>query len=409
MQRKLLTLVICIAFLAAVAVGCAGTPAEESISAEANPSQSATISEEPAEAATETLAAPEEASEAPSEDATASAESEQPSDDTRTITDMAGREVQVPVEINKVLGTSPVGSIFAYTVAPEKLAAWNYAFNDMEFKYISDECKDLPVVGMGQNFNNEAVIEIAPDVILAIGGTKGNAIEQADQLQEQTNIPVVVYSMEFADTPETLRALGTLLGVEERAEQLAVYSETAIQNAQQKASEVAEADRCTVYYGNGPESLNTAPQGSDAAEVFEMAGGINCAQIEVDSADGASERVDISKEQLLAWDPDVIFVNGEPKDNLSAHYAANAILNDPDYATLKAVQNKRVYGIPQTPFSWLDRPKADNRIIGLIWAGAMMYPDLYTDVDVTANTQQFYQDFYHVDLTPEDVAALPND
>lgn len=409
MARKLLALVVCIALLVAATAGCASTPAEESTAAEASPSLSETVSEEPTEAAPETPEASEGASEMPPEEPSESVESEAPSGEMRTITDMAGREVQVPAHVNKVLGTSPVGSIFAYTIAPEKLAAWNYAFNDMELKYIADECKDLPIVGQGQNFNNEAVVGIAPDVILAIGGTKGNAIEQADKIQEQTNIPVLIYSMEFADTPETLRALGTLLGEEERAEQLATYSETAIQNAQQKANEVPEADRCTVYYGNGPQSLNTAPQGSDAAEVFEIAGGINCAQIELDSADGASERVDISKEQLLAWDPDVIFVNGEPKENLSAQSAADAILNDPDYATLKAVQNKRVYGIPQTPFSWLDRPKADNRIIGLVWAGAMMYPDLYTDVNVTADTQQFYQDFYHVELTPEDVAALPND
>ena len=38
---------------------------------------------------------------------------------------------------------------------------------------------------------------------------------------------------------------------------------------------------------------------------------------------------------LLAWDPDVIVVNGEPKADTSGASAAEAILANPDYASFK--------------------------------------------------------------------------
>lgn len=347
------------------------------------------------------------------EETAEAAQTEQPasSDDassgyTRSITDMAGRSVDIPDSITKVYSTTPVGSIFVYTLAPEKLLGWNYELNDWEKKYIQAEYQDLPVYGMGDGLNLEALIAAKPDIILQIAGLNEKAESQADELSEQTGIPVLMYSLDLTSTPAVYEQLGILLSEQDRADKLAEYSADVIRNAQQKTEQIPQDDRVTVYYGNGANSLNTAPQGSDAAEVFELAGGVNCAAMEL-TEDTQTERVDISAEQLLAWNPDIIFVNGEPKEELSAQSAADAILEDPVYQSLQAVSNKKVYGIPQTPFSWLDRPKAPNRIIGILWTGTLMYPDLYSDVDLTKEIQDFYQLFYHVELTPDEVTALP--
>lgn len=389
--------------------GCAQT-APESSSAAPSESQEASQTAEESEAATqepeESVSASADASE-PAEvpEDTASADS----GERRTITDMAGRSVEIPNVINKVYGTTPVASIYMYTLAPEKLLGWNYELNDWEKKYIQAEYQDLPVYGMSDNLNLEALIEAAPDVILQIGGLGDKAKVQADELTSQTGIPVLMYSLDLDLTANVYEELGVLLQEEDRAAELADYAGRTIATAQEKTSQIPEDQRVTVYYGNGPESLNTAPEGSDATEVIEMAGGVNCAAVELPSDTNETERVDISPEQLISWNPDVIFVNGEPKDSLSAQAAADAILNSETYASLKAVADGKVYGIPQTPFSWLDRPKAPNRLIGLVWAGALMYPDQYQDVDITEETQNFYKLFYHVDLTPEDVAQLPSE
>ena len=50
----------------------------------------------------------------------------------RTVVDMAGREVTVPHQIDKVFSTNPPGTILLYTMDPELLIGWNYELGEAE-------------------------------------------------------------------------------------------------------------------------------------------------------------------------------------------------------------------------------------------------------------------------------------
>lgn len=314
------------------------------------------------------------------------------------ITDMAGREVDLGTEtIEKVYCTDPVGSITLYTLAPDMLLGWNYEFNDVEKPYILPEYQDLPVYGMGDAVNLEAIIADAPELCIQMGSTDEAAVEKADQLSNQLGIPVLVMSSALEDSAEVYRLLGDALGEEQQAEKLAAYAEQMLQLAEENQPEQAP----TIYYGNGVDSLETAPEGSVSAEVFEVLGADNVAKLEVESG----SRIGISSEQLLSWDPEYIFVNGEPKQDLTGGAAAQSILQDPLYSNLQAVQNGNVYGIPKAPFAWVDRPMGPNRLIGISWVGSILYPDVYGG-DLQQNVKDFYQLFYHIELTDEQLQQL---
>ena len=184
---------------------------------------------------------------------------------------------------------------------------------------------------------------------------------------------------------------------EERAEALAAYAEETFV----AVADIPEADRLTVYYGNKEDSLETAPAGSSSAQVLEMANAVNAAGPEL----GGEGRVRISLEQLLAWDPDVIVVNGEPKASLGGSQAARDILSNPDLASLKAVQTGRVYGAPNAPFSWIDRPPGPNRIAGVRWLFARLYPDA-CQYDVDEEIRTFFRLFYHMELSDDQLRML---
>ena len=115
--------------------------------------------------------------------------------------------------------------------------------------------------------------------------------------------------------------------------------------------------------------------------------------------------VGISLEQLLAWDPDVIVVNGEPKASLSGSAAAEGILEDPDFSALTAVQNGAVYGTPNAPFSWIERPPGPNRIIGVRWLAGLLYPGA-VDYDVDDEVREFFRLFYHAQLSDAQLEKL---
>lgn len=339
----------------------------------------------------ETKAATEEPTQSAEQDAT------QETAETREITDMAGRKVTVPTaeNIESVFSAGPVAAIFLYMVAPDKLLGWNYELNDVEKSIILDKYQDLPNFGMGDAVNYEAVIAANPTIAINSGKINDAMVSDCDALSESLGIPVVAVDNELNNSAEAFRFMGELLGVEDHAEELAQYAEQVFTDIN-VLSDIPEEKKVSVYFGNGEDSLETAPRGSQHAQILDVINAVNVADLEL----GDGSRVQISAEQLLAWDPDVIVVNGEPKADKSGSSAAEDILSNPDYASLKAVQDQKVYGTPNAPFSWVDRPAGPNRLIGMRWFSALIYPE-YIKCDINEEIHKFFDLFYHVDLSDE--------
>ena len=339
----------------------------------------------------ETKAATEEPTQSAEQDAT------QETAETREITDMAGRKVTVPTaeNIESVFSAGPVAAIFLYMVVPDKLLGWNYELNDVEKSIILDKYQDLPNFGMGDAVNYEAVIAANPTIAINSGKINDTMVSDCDALSESLGIPVVAVDNELDNSAEAFRFMGELLGVEDHAEELAQYAEQVFTDIN-VLSDIPEEKKVSVYFGNGEDSLETAPRGSQHAQILDAINAVNVADLEL----GDGSRVQISAEQLLAWDPDVIVVNGEPKADKSGNSAAEDILSNPDYASLKAVQDQKVYGTPNAPFSWVDRPAGPNRLIGMRWFSALIYPE-YIKCDINEEIHKFFDLFYHVDLSDE--------
>lgn len=339
----------------------------------------------------ETKAATEEPTQSAEQDAT------QETAETREITDMAGRKVTVPTaeNIESVFSAGPVAAIFLYMVAPDKLLGWNYELNDVEKSIILNKYQDLPNFGMGDAVNYEAVIAANPTIAINSGKINDAMVSDCDALSESLGIPVVAVDNELNNSAEAFRFMGELLGVEDHAEELAQYAEQVFTDIN-ALSDIPEEKKVSVYFGNGEDSLETAPRGSQHAQILDAINAVNVADLEL----GDGSRVQISAEQLLAWDPDVIVVNGEPKADKSGSSAAEDILSNPDYASLKAVQDQKVYGTPNAPFSWVDRPAGPNRLIGMRWFSALIYPE-YIKCDINEEIHKFFDLFYHVDLSDE--------
>ena len=339
----------------------------------------------------ETKAATEEPTQSAEQDAT------QETAETREITDMAGRKVTVPTaeNIESVFSAGPVAAIFLYMVVPDKLLGWNYELNDVEKSIILDKYQDLPNFGMGDAVNYEAVIAANPTIAINSGKINDTMVSDCDALSESLGIPVVAVDNELNNSAEAFRFMGELLGVEDHAEELAQYAEQVFTDIN-VLSDIPEEKKVSVYFGNGEDSLETAPRGSQHAQILDAINAVNVADLEL----GDGSRVQISAEQLLAWDPDVIVVNGEPKADKSGSSAAEDILSNPDYASLKAVQDQKVYGTPNAPFSWVDRPAGPNRLIGMRWFSALIYPE-YIKCDINEEIHKFFNLFYHVDLSDE--------
>ena len=333
-------------------------------------------------------------------DVTETPEAEEPTAPSeREITDMAGRKVIVPAEISTVFSCNPISAIYLYTLVPDQLLGWNYELNDIEKSVILEKYHSLPNFGMGDSINYETVIAANPTIALNVSSINDGTVDDAQQLEEKLGVPVIVVSNSLEDAAEVYRFMGELFGVEEQAEKLANYAETTFSDIANM--DISDDQKIRMYYGNGDDSLETAPAGSGHGQIIEMVNAINVADLEA----GDGSRVRISKEQLLAWDPDVIIVNGEPKSNTSGSSAAENLTNDADFASLKAVTDGMVLGAPNAPFSWVDRPPGPNRIIGMRWLAKTIYPDHF-EYDLDEEVRHFFELFYHTELSDEKLASI---
>ncbi len=310
------------------------------------------------------------------------------------ITDMMGRQIEMPENVDVIFCIDPMSSIALYTVAPDKLAGWNYEFNDYEAKYLLEEYRDLPVYGMGGSINYEAVLTAGPDVALLTGTLGDGLAEKADGFEEKLGVPVIILDNSLTEAPAVYTLLGEITGETQQAEALSEYAQKALDSVAQIDNEVA------IYYANGIDSLDTSAKGTAASQLFDMVHADNVCKLDSESGD----RISVTKEHIIEWDPQYIFVNGEPTEGLAGSSAAQAILDDPQYANVKAVAEGNVISIPKSPFAWVDRPRSTNLLIGIGWLGSILYPDKYsfTDDDI----KEFYSLFYHMELTKDQIDEL---
>lgn len=314
----------------------------------------------------------------------------------RIIIDAAGRSVKIPDRIERIIAAGPPASVLAYVLAPEKLVGWVREPSAQEKEFLAPAYRDLPTIGRltgkGTTANLEVVLAAKPDLIIDAGAVDATYASLADKVQEQTGIPYILIDGTFANTPEMLRQVADILGVQERGEILATYSEASITRLNEILERVPQSERPRVYYGRGPEGLETGLSGSITMEVLAAVGATNVA----DEA-GAGSLGNVSVENILAWNPDVILT-------LDAGFQQK-VLHDPNWANVKAVKDGRVFHSPTLPYGWFDSPPGVNRMIGISWLTAVLYPH-QAKGDLRAETREFYKLFYHVDLSEEQIDLL---
>lgn len=320
---------------------------------------------------------------------------------TRTITDDAGREVTIPAVENlsdSIYCTSPIAQMYLFSLAPDLAGGTNTDYGEAELQYLPASVKDLPNYGtwaMNGTLDNEAIIAGGIQLILDVSSATitDSDISSADELQEQTGIPVVLYDGSVDKTPDTYRSLGEVLGAEDHAEECASYCEEALADVTEAVASVPESQRISVYYAEGPTGLKTEPENSPHFATYKVAGANDVATCDMTKGSGMTE---VSLENVITWNPQVIIAWSQADRG----GADETIRTSSDWASIDAVQNGLVYTIPSLPYMWGDRPPSVTRYIGMQWLANKLYPEAY-DVDMVQVTEDFYQTFFSVDLTDD--------
>jgi iron complex transport system substrate-binding protein len=309
----------------------------------------------------------------------------------RSITDSAGRTVEVPEKITRVFAAGPPASTLLYVVAPETMIGWARSPRDAEKPFLLPSVRDLPelgrLTGRGDTLNLETLLAAKPDLVIDFGTINDTYRSLADRVQAQTGIPYLLIDGRFGNTPGALRLVASILGVAERGETLAKTAEIIFADVEATLARVPQDKRPRVYLARGPEGLETGSRGSINTEIIERVGGTNVVE-------GLREKgglVTASPEQVIAWAPDTIVT-------LDRGFS-QSVKDKPAWQPVPAIAAGRVFLAPNLPYGFIDSPPSINRLIGLTWLLHTLYP---ADAPGKLRDQVlgFYKLFYHV--TPSD-------
>jgi iron complex transport system substrate-binding protein len=301
-------------------------------------------------------------------------------------TDAAGRRVNLPDNITRILPAERNAEVLVYALAPERLAG---------LERLPGERAKLrggarpPVILFRQDSTPEGVAQVArnyrANLIIDAGPVTPERAAFADAVQQQSGIPYILVYDGFDRLQQVFVSLGEVFGARERAAELRLFFEYAITRVRGIQQIRPTDDRPHVYYALGPDGLTTALPGSPAGAAIDAAGGINVA--------GTLGRVSfarVSREQLLSWNPGIIIAE-DPR-------FFDALRRDRAWRGLSAVRQKKVYMEPNAPFGWLNDPPGVNRLIGLYWLATLFY-DFPGHEDLRGITCEFYDKFYRLRLT----------
>ena len=327
----------------------------------------------------------------------------------RKITDHAGREMTIPTvgELKKVYYTSPLAQIYVFSLNPDVMGGTCATYNSDQLEFLPENMGTLKNMGSlsnGGQIDQEQLMQEGIQLVLSVSGVELSASNKSDaeKLQGNTGIPVVLVDGSFTKIKEAYRFLGEILGCESRASEISDYLERVYSDVTSAVGDIPEDQKRRLYYAEGTFGTSTEPEASQHAKAFEVAGAYNVATVpEATASFGMSN---VSLEQIISWNPEIII----SWDEDTRGGALNRIRTSSDWASIDAVKNNRVYAMPNIPFAWCDRPNGVQRWLGIQWLANLMYPDRY-DVDMVEEAKYFYKLVYHIEIDDDQAKRILGD
>ena len=318
--------------------------------------------------------------------------------DTRTIIDAAGRKVEIPKKIERVVCSGPgCLRLLTYLQSQDKIVAVDSMekrksiFDARPYALANPQFKELPLFGEFRGHDNPELImglNPFPQVIFKTYSSMGY---DPVKLERKTGIPVVVlnYGDMFKyrkDLFNAITIMGSVMGKDKRAEELIAFFKEQINELEKRTSNVADSEKKSCFVGGiafkGPHGFQST---QPLYPPFLFINAKNVAALGKTGKDLSSSI--ISKESLVKWDPEILFLDLSTLQMGNNAGGLHELKTDHVYQTLSAVQKGNVYGV--LPYNWYSRNFGS--ILADAWyAGKLLYPEKFSDIDSQKKADEIY-------------------
>lgn len=313
--------------------------------------------------------------------------------ETRTITDVFGRKVEIPAKVNTCAALGSAARLVVYAGGVEKIKGCTEMESKgepgMPFAYANKEffkdCTPVASGGSGNADYAEAIVELDPDVVFY----QDSDTVAMEELAKKTGVPVVgVYGDAFNShyLTDSIRLIGDVLGTGDHAEKVSTAIEGWVKDLDDRTKDIPDEDKPKVYTGavswSGGHGFTGTYVGYAPLEAIHA--------ISVSDQLDAKDGVEVDMEQILEWNPDVIFLNPGNMELVNKDYAENGKAID----SLKAVKEGKVFAQVNFNYYWCNMELA---IVDSYYAGTILYPEAFKDVDFEKKAEEVFNTMIGMD------------
>lgn len=293
-----------------------------------------------------------------------------------TLVDMAGREVTLEAEPQRLVSSYYISSslLIALGLQDKMVGIETKPEKHPIYGLSAPQLLKLPCVGSAKEFDLEGCAALDPDLVILPLKLKDTAASL-----EELGIPVLLVSPESrTQLQEMILLVAAATHTDDLAQALLDFME---EKSAELANAMTDAAPKTVYLAGNSSMFSTAGDAMYQSDMIRMAGGVNVAG-DINDTYWA----ETSYEQILAWDPEYIILASD------ATYSVEDVLADPNLSDCAAVVNGNVFHIPGDVEAW-DSP-VPGSFLGSLWLSAILHPDL-RDADTCMNIiNDYYDTFY---------------
>jgi iron complex transport system substrate-binding protein len=309
--------------------------------------------------------------------------------ETITVTDQLNREITLPKEVKTIASYYPMATnmLIALGVEDKLIAVQDNASESTVYAKLAPELMNLPGIGRtGKNgmINVEEIMRLNPELLIV----PARWSEDLESL-EKSGITV------FAINPETLESitesftlLGKAVGAEDRAKELVDYYNEKIEFLNELTANSTEKPK--VYLPSHMGVLMASTGDMLQTHLINLAGGTS---VSMDIK--GSGWTDVSMEQILLWNPELIFYVQY------STYDKTEFTENVQWENIAAVKNNKIYKIPSKIDEW-DTP-VHTSILGALWMTSKLHPDIYSEDNLLDDIQSYYQQFYGLEVTVDEL------
>lgn len=315
----------------------------------------------------------------------------------RTVIDCVGREVIIPENIERVgCLYAFAGHVTALLGEEDKIVAVVEGLKrDQLLTNMFPDILNKAVPFTDGSINMEELVKLDPDVVFI----RETTAENESEMEKLTSFGIpalVVDSNTIEEQRDSVRLLGEVFGESamEKAEMYEQFYQKAINTAVQNA-ELLEPEQSVSVFHSINEATRTDAKDTLSAQWMGLVG-VNNVSVSKD-LNPLEGKMYASLEQIYLWDPQIIICN-EPG-------VTGYILSDSKWSGLQAVKKHKVYQMPIAISRW-GHPGSMETPLAMYWLGKLVYPELYSDVDLRQETKDFYKTFFDYDLSDEEVSMI---